>query len=276
MPNLEPLVPHLPAFLVVLSRIAGLVMFTPLLSSLAIPVQVKAAVVMAFTAAVYPTIDTAHLVGLPLTLGDLFPLIVFEAAVGMTVGVLAAIPLLSVQLGGMIMGLQMGLGFAQLVDPSTDVEGESLGQLLNIIAMVIFVSVGGLEIVFMSVVATFDTLPAGGFGPEIMPLDLLVGLISSGFDMAMRVAMPVLTIIFIETVAVGFLMKTVPSLNIMSFGFPIRIAVGVLGVTASIYLISAVIAGEIKIGLDIVQQWVMEVEPGKAFVAPAAHDGAGG
>lgn len=256
MPVYDSILPHAPAFIVVLSRVGGLFIFTPLLSSASVPVRIRAMLVVMFAFALYPVANVDHLIGAPIDLWNLAPLILTEILVGASLGLLAAIPLMSVQLGGLLMGQQMGLGLAQLVNPGIDIEGDSVGQLLFMIAIAVFFMLDGLTILFDCLAQSFWLVEAGGFTLVEAPLDLLVGLISSGFELAFRVAMPVLAIIFVETLILGFLMKTVPTLNIMSFGFPIKILVGMTTLLGAMYFIAEAIGIEVEAALRVTQDWV--------------------
>lgn len=256
MPIFDTILPHAPAFMVVVSRIGGVFIFTPLLSSASVPMRIRAMVVIMLAFALYPVSGTDHLVGTSMELWSILPLIATEILVGATLGLLASIPLMSVQLGGLLMGQQMGLGLAQLVNPGIDIEGDSIGQLLFIIAISTFFMMDGLTVLFDCLVQTFYTIEPGGLAFGDAPLDLLVGLIASGFELALRVAMPVIAIIFVETLILGFLMKTVPTLNIMSFGFPIKILIGLVTLVGSIYFISEAIGFEVETGLRVAQDWV--------------------
>jgi flagellar biosynthesis protein FliR len=256
MISIEPILPHVPAFVVVLSRVGGLFVFTPVLSSSAVPMKFKTLLVLVLSAAIYPVANLDHLVGMRLDLLSLAPLVATEAMIGVTLGLLASIPMLSVQLAGLLMGQQMGLGLAQVINPAADVEGDSIGQMLFMIAIAAFVTMDGFEILFGALVQTFTLVPAGSFALADAPLGLLVGLITAGFEMALRIAMPVLAVIFVESIAVGFLMKTVPSLNIMSFGFPVRILIGLLSLLMAIALMGQLIVEEVGVALEIVQDWV--------------------
>lgn len=256
MPVFDTILPHAPAFLVVVSRIGGVFIFTPLLSSASVPMRIRAMVIIMLALALYPVSNADHLVGMPLELWTVAPLIATEILVGATLGLLASIPLMSVQLGGLLMGQQMGLGLAQLVNPGIDIEGDSIGQLLFIIAISTFFMMDGLTILFDCLVQTFQYVEPGGFAFSEAPLELVVGLIASGFELAFRVAMPVIAIIFVETLILGFLMKTVPTLNIMSFGFPIKILIGLVTLVGSLYFIAEVIGFEVETGLRVTQDWV--------------------
>ncbi len=256
MPGLADILQYLPPFVAVLARVGGLFLFTPLISSSLLPAQLRAMLVVMLAVAVYPVADVSHLVGARLDLLEIAPLMATETLIGMSIGLLASMPLMLVQVAGVIMGQQMGLSLGQTFNPALDIESESIGQLLFFMAIGTFIMLGGVEIVFSSLMISFTLVPAGGFTMAEAPLDMLTGLLGSGLDLALRVSMPVLAIIFVETLAMGVLMKTVPGLNIMAFGFPIRILVGFVGLIASIGVIGVALENEIVFALDQTQQWV--------------------
>jgi flagellar biosynthetic protein FliR len=252
----EELLPHVPGFAAVLSRVTGIFVFTPLLSSAALPRKVRVAISFALAVAIYPIADVHAVAGQTFDLIELLVLVAGELLIGAAIGLIATIPLMSVQLGGLLMGQQMGLGMAQVVDPAMDIEGDNLGQILFIIAVATFVSIGGMEALFAALVMSFTLVPSGGVGMDVLPLEPLVGLVQSGFVLALRIAMPVLAIIFVENLAVGFLMKTVPSLNIMSFGFPVRVLLGLIAAIAGLTAMGVVIGDEIVHALLVMEDWL--------------------
>ena len=44
---------------------------------------------------------------------------------------------------------------------------------------------------------------------------------------ALRIAAPLFCLIFLETIVTGFIMRTVPQMNILSIGFAIKILLGI-------------------------------------------------
>lgn len=259
MSSFQAILEHLPVLLLVLSRISGVFVFAPLLSSGSVPRQVRVYLAGAMTIAVYPSVDTTHALGMDLTVWSLAPLMAQEIAIGAVVGLIAAIPLLALELSGVVMGQQLGLSIASVLNPSLDIPGDNLGQLLFVGATLMYLAMGGMELVFGSLVNTFGSMPVGDpASVEALgggTFGLIAALMDSGFDMAMRVAMPVVVIIFVETVVVGFVMKTVPSLNILSFGFPIRILLGVAVLAASISFVATTLQGELQFVFQALHQW---------------------
>jgi len=252
---LSPLLPHVTPFLLVLSRLLGVFVFTPLLSSASVPRQVKVMIAVSFSAAVYPTLST-HLAPMPeLDLVQLAPLMLTEVMIGVAIGMLASLPLIMLQMGGYIMGYQMGLALAQAYNPELNTESGVLGQLLYFLGMAAFVTLGGFELVFLSLMHTFDAVPLGTFAAGVMPLDLFVGLLDAGFGFALRIAAPVLAVVVMILVAMGFVMKTMPQINIMSVGFAMKIMAGLATLLAVIFIIDQVAAEEIERVLMLIARW---------------------
>ncbi|MEZ6318027.1 MAG: flagellar biosynthetic protein FliR [Phycisphaerales bacterium] len=251
----QPLLPHVTPFLLVLSRLLGVFVFTPLLSSASMPRQVRVMIAVSFTAAVYPTI-AARLAPIPeLSLVVLAPLMLTEVMIGVVIGMIASLPLIMLQMGGYIMGYQMGLALAQAYNPELDTESGVMGQLLFFLGMAAFVTLGGFELVFLSLLRTFDSVPLGAFAADVMPLEIFVGLLDAGFGFALRIAAPVLAVVIMILVAMGFIMKTMPQINIMSVGFAMKIMAGISTLLAVIVVVNQVTGEEIERVLMLVAQW---------------------
>lgn len=66
-------------------------------------------------------------------------------------------------------------------------------------------------------------------------------MLVSGFDLALRVAAPMLGIILVETIATAMLMKTVPQINVMSLGFGLKILLGLSALILSVRIMDSAI-----------------------------------
>ena len=256
MPTPESILPHLFGLALVISRLTGLFIFAPLLSSVMVPRQMKVMIAFGTALAIYPALDHATMIPARLDLITLAPLMASELLIGLSIGILAAIPLMTAQLAGLIMGQQMGLGLAAVYNPTIDFEGDNLGQILFFVALASYLVAGGLDMVFGTLLATFSRVPIGGVALSDAPLELLVGVVHSGFDAALRISMPVVLILTLETIASGLIMKSVPALNIMSVGFPLRVLLGLLMVVASLAITFEVLMGTIEDDIMLIGAWV--------------------
>ncbi len=257
----EAILPHAAPWFLVLTRLAGLFLFAPILSSPAIPPQVRVCLLIALTTVVYPVASDTFPTDLQLDLYQLAPLILRETMIGASIGLIASIPLFALQLAGLIMGQQMGLGIAQVLNPDSDIQGDNIGQVLFLMALMAFAMVGGVEMLIGSVVSTLHTVPLGSMGTDSTPVDMIAALLTAGFDLAFRIALPVVAIIFIENIAMGFLMKTVPSLNIMNFGFPLRIIIGLIVLVGSLEMIRHATEIDLNNTFAALHDWVASLTP---------------
>lgn len=238
MIDLRPLYPHIGPFIVVVSRITGLFVFAPVLSSGAVPGRIKALFALSIACAAYavltPALEAHGAIPMPTTLLELGSLVGFELLVGVAIGFLASLPMLASELGGLIVGQQLGLGLARAFNPAIETDSDVVGQLLFYIALTVFIGAGGLEIIFSVLLNTFATIPPGEFRVSGDFIALIAGLLTSAFELAIRIAAPVLCLVFLESFALGFMNKTAPAFNILSLGFPIRILLGTIALIASL------------------------------------------
>lgn len=250
---------HSGPFLLCYFRMLGLFMAAPLLSSLVVPVRVKAMLAMMLTAAVYPMLSVSLSPSLfpagNLELITLLPMVVVESVIGFSIGLLATVPLTALEMAGTMMGQQMGLGLARVYNPEADYDIDVLGQLLFYIGSGLFFSLGGLEVMLRCLLDTFSLVPIGGMRAGETPLDLLLSLISSSFDLAMRVSAPVAGIVLLLVLVFAAIGKTMPQINIMSVGFAIKILAGVLLLSASLYAVQSAVGDSIVEALVLVRNW---------------------
>ena len=238
---MEALIPHLLPWLLVLFRIAGIFLLTPLFGSTSIPNVVKVMLALALACCIYPMLlstgnlgagGVAALMLNGINMWSLVPVLVGEMMFGMVIGYCAMLPLVGVQVGGSVLDQQMGITAGGIFNPDVGAEMGATAQLLFTAALALFVLMGGHHAVLAVLVGSFESFPIAGFstgGPTLdvtMVTGLVLGLMGVVFDMAIRIAAPMLCIVFLQSVAMGFISRTVPQMNILSVGFVVRIVGG--------------------------------------------------
>ncbi len=202
---------------------------------------------LALGLSVYPSVAASAALPASASLAMAVPLVALEFGVGVFIGFMASMPLLAAQFGGLTMGQQIGLGFARFYNPAIGDESDALEQLLFFLALATFIALGGIESMFSSVVASFVSLPGGAVPAmiagtaDISAIGVFTGALSGAFEIGLRVAAPLLAIVCLETVVMGYLSRSVPQLNVLSVGFPVRIVVGLGVIIASLAAIDGVL-----------------------------------
>lgn len=248
--DLRSLLIHLPAWLMVLFRFTGIFIFAPVLGSEQVPRQVKVFLAVGLSLCVYPMLLEPGRAAAPLvhtfldqqmSLWMLGVAIGLELAIGLAIGYAASLPLIGMQVGGQVIDQQVGLGLAGIFNPDLGEQSGMVGQFLFIVALALFILLGGHRLMFIVLVGSFDRIPLGGFSEFDSLAHLMVGLLQVSFDLSLRIAAPLLCLTFLQTVAMGFIARTVPQINILSIGFPMRTLIGALllmmfiGIASQIY-----------------------------------------
>jgi flagellar biosynthesis protein FliR len=171
------------------------------------------------------------------------------------IGFLAGLPVLALDMAGYLMGHQMGMGLARVYNPDMGSDTDVFGQLLMYMGLGVFVAIGGLDAAYLALVSTFQNVPVGAFALDRAPLEAVVGVISSGFELALRVAAPILGLIFLLMITMGFVTKTMPQINVMSVGFTLKMLGGIAMLMASLAAMQHATAAEIERVMQMVVDW---------------------
>ncbi len=246
----EPMLNHVPAWLLVLFRIAGIFFMAPVFGSTTIPVRYRMLLSVAVACCVYPMLIEPGRQALPnvmpiVTNGMFFwtmgAAVAMEMLIGILIGFGATLPIFGMQVGGRIIDQQMGLGIAGVYNPEVGEEVGIISEFFFMLALAIFVIIGGHRVVLTTLVGSFNHIPLGQFVVGGNVIDLIVGLCHAMFELGLRVSAPLLCLFFMLTVSMGFIARTVPQLNILSIGFTVRIVcgalivIGALGVMFNVY-----------------------------------------
>ncbi|MEJ2230958.1 MAG: flagellar biosynthetic protein FliR [Nitrospirales bacterium] len=214
-------------FLVVLVRTAVILSALPLLGGRSVPTRIKVglAALMAF---LLMPIVTFTLPPNWLEPGNLVIALGAELLVGLVLGLALRLLMTAVEVAGSVMGFQVGFAMAGVLDPVTQVETPVFGQLLTVLATLLYFQVDGHHLVLLALGSSFQLIPPFGAHLGAPLLTDAAGLMQRTYDIGLKLAFPVMAATFLVHVTMGILGRLVPQMNIMLTSFPITIAVGLL------------------------------------------------
>lgn len=226
---LENLAINANLFFLILVRVFAMLAVAPLFSSDAIPDIVRIGLAFFTAVTIFPWIQAA---GYPIPENGLMyaGLLVGEILLGLLQGFFLVLVYSVFQMAGQFFSLQMGFGASEVFDPLAQVEIPVLGQLLNLIAMFIFVSIQGFQQVFLvNVFESFKELKAVDFlvHPGFVSDRLLIAL-ADMFQKSFIISLPVFGTLFLVSLTMGLLGKAAPQMNLLMMGFPFSIGIGFL------------------------------------------------
>lgn len=229
------------AFLMIMTRLGGLFIVAPLFSQRGIPVIAKSALLLTLSIVLVPVVE---LTGVPDQIGfQLVGAFLFEALIGLTIGLGFHLVFLAAQLAGQYIDIDLGFAMASLVDPATQTRTTIIGHFYYMFALIIFLSINGHHIMIRALIDSFSRFPPGD-AQILAPMSMeMLDNISKVMGYAIRIGAPVIGSIFIINIAIGIVAKAVPQLNIFVIGFPIKTMIGLLLITITLPLTATFLRG---------------------------------
>ena len=128
---------------------------------------------------------------------------------------------------GQIVAIQMGMGFASMVDPANGVNVAVIGQFFTMLVTLLFLSMNGHLVVFEVLTESFTTLPVGG---GLLPNHYweIANKLGWVLGAALLLVLPAITALLVVNIAFGVMTRAAPQLNIFAIGFPLTLVLGMV------------------------------------------------
>jgi flagellar biosynthesis protein FliR len=230
-------------------RTLALFASAPAFSSLAVPARVKAALAFIIACLLATTLkETA-----PLTLSwQAAVLVVEQILVGLAIGFAMQVSLGAMAFAGDLIGVQMGFGFAGLLDPQNRFEVPVMADFLSLIGLLLFLGLNGHLILLGVLIKSFAVVPVA---PEVgFTAHGARALASAGaalFQMGVWLALPVIAILLAAHLAMALVSRVAPQINLMSIGFSVFMWVGIAATVAVLPLFLPAVEHMIATGLQV-------------------------
>lgn len=241
--TIQILLPEFQGFLVLISRIGGLLAALPVLSGRAVPLKVKVVLVLALGVLLAP------LVRLPVVPYDPVALaagLVSEMAIGLAIGLAVRLFFSALELAGEIIGVQMGFGVVQLFDPSTADHTSIIGQYFTLLATLVFLSLNGHLLLVATILSSYESIPPFGASLPGTVGDDILRLSQHMFVVGLKLAAPVLVVILLINILLALLGRAVSQINVFVLSFPVTIAGGLAVIALSIPFVVELLVREIE------------------------------
>lgn len=210
-----------------LVRVAGMFSTMALISGRAVPTRLKLAIAVAITLGIAPVLPPVTYTFNTVSLQGMF-ITAQQVLIGMVLGIVSSMVVNTFAVAGQILGMQIGLGFAAMVDPGTGQQVPVIAQFYLMLASLIFLALDGHLMMVRVVVLSFDAIPVGPRGPDADTLYHVATWASWMFAAGMTFALSAVVAILVMNLAFGVMTRAAPQLNIFSIGFPIKLVSGLL------------------------------------------------
>ncbi|WP_091712603.1 flagellar biosynthetic protein FliR [Methylophaga sulfidovorans] len=206
-------------------RIAAMVMVAPIFSSNFLSTRTRIIIALAISIILVPNTPVNMPSVEPLSVEGLL-IIAQQILIGACMGFMLQLLFNAFIVAGQIIAMQMGLGFASMVDPQNGVLVPVISQFYLIFITLLFITVDGHLILIKVLSESFVTMPISASG--LTPTDLrdIAAQASWMFAAGVIIALPAIGSIMMVNLAFGILSRAAPQISPFSIGFPMTIVMG--------------------------------------------------
>ena len=210
-------------FMLPLFRIAAVLMTMPIIGTTLVSTRIRLYFALAITVVVVPGLPPMPEVN-ALDLSALL-LVAEQVIIGALLGFSLQLFFQAFVVAGQIVAIQMGMGFASMVDPTNGVSVAVIGQFLTMLVTLLFLAMNGHLVAFEILTESFTTLPVGE-GLIVNHFWEVVGRLSWVLGAALLLVLPAITALLVVNIAFGVMTRAAPQLNIFAIGFPLTLVLG--------------------------------------------------
>ena len=225
-------------------RFAVLTATLPMLDLRSVPVVWRLAVAFCFATALAPAVRAVVPFGVldlrwQMLLAEALRSLVIGAMIGFTINLVFT----AVRFAGSVADMQIGFSIVNAFDPMTGSQVSVSSQLYYILTIMIFFTTGAHQILVQAMFQSCIVIPPfGGLDPAAGAWYLLKEF-GTVFSVGVRIAAPVIVVLLLVSASMGVIVKTVPQLNVLVVGFPIKIGVGLITFGLSLVFFKTVVIG---------------------------------
>lgn len=207
------------ATLMISLRIAPTLAFAPPFTLLRIPATVR--LLLGLWLALWIVLaNPEHTYERGVSDAALIPTVVSELFLGIILAITLQLAFAALLTAGRAIDIQVGFGLAQLADPTLRQQLPLVGTLFSYAAAAIFFSTTGPADLLAIWSHSVAEIPMGEMAS--LSLGVLLRYISAVFVLAVGIAGIVLLVIFLIDVAVAFMSRTLPQMNMLVLGFQVK------------------------------------------------------
>jgi flagellar biosynthetic protein FliR len=204
-------------------RAGGLFSFAPFFGSLSIPARVKAVLLVAITAVLYPVCPVP---GLDLSLWNWTRMALAEGVLGLGMGLCLQFAFEAAQLAGALAGFQFSFSLVNIIDPQTNVDTPVLANFYQLAALLLFVQMDVHHWLLRGLAKSFAYVPIGSVVLQAATMKELFRDAAGMWLAGVQIAAPVLLATLLLDLTIGFVSKAAPQMPAIFLSIPLKSMLG--------------------------------------------------
>ena len=215
------------AFMLCFARIGTMIMLLPGLGELTVPSRIRLTVALVLTAVIMPLHRSAY----QLDLREFLPVVQMlfqELLIGAVLGLLSRLTVSALQVAGVVVAQQMGLGFVTAVDPTQGQQGMLVGNFLAVLGITMIFATDLHHLVIAALNDSYIIFKPGEIPVLGDVAHALSNTVAGAFRIGVQIAAPFLVFGLLFNMGLGILSKLMPQMQVFFVGMPLSIMIGFL------------------------------------------------
>ena len=229
-------VAYFTAFILVFIRISTFLILVPIFFPKGTPNTLKVAFTGIVAFILLPMVDYSS-IGVINSNYTLIASITGEIVTGLTLGFITNLCFFSIRMAGQLIDFQIGLSMVNLFDPSSNSSTTIIEHLLYWTSLVMFLIIDGHHILIKALAESFNIIHLGKFILTNESIMIIIKAFIEFFAIGLKIAIPIVLIILMTDITLGLVSRTVPQLNVMVLGLPVKILVGLTTIAFALPLL---------------------------------------
>ncbi|MBC8631693.1 fused FliR family export protein/FlhB family type III secretion system protein [[Eubacterium] tenue] len=158
---------------------------------------------------------------------DFINIAVIETITGLVLGYITSVCINSLKIAGSLIDQQLGLSMINIYDPNSHENNTLIENMVYWIGIMVFFSMNGHHKLITGISQSFKLVKVGS--PILTNnYGYIVNVFIQCFVIGFKIAVPIILALIITDFIMGLISRSVPQLNVMIIGMPLKILVGIM------------------------------------------------
>ncbi|HEY0919094.1 flagellar biosynthetic protein FliR [Devosia sp.] len=215
-------------YLLLFARVGTIMMLMPALGEQIIPARMRLGFALVFALVLYPLIAPS-LPRLPEGFPGIVALLVHELVIGLILGAITRLVVMSAQVAGAVIAFQAGLSVAQSADPTNGgIQGAIVGSFLSFLGITLIFAT---DLHHVALAAIYDSYMIFAPGTPLLFGDvaqMAIQTIAGAFVIGVQMSAPFIVFGLVFYLGMGILARMMPQLQVFFVAMPATISVGLV------------------------------------------------
>jgi flagellar biosynthetic protein FliR len=209
----------------VFARVGAMVMLLPGFGEPAIPARVRLGFALLLAFALSPTL-AGYIPAPTQSAWGMAGQVMSETLIGVMLGGAARLLVSSLATAGQIIGLEMGLSFAQTADPTMTGSGQLVAVFLGLMGIALIFATGLHHMFLLGIAGSYDVIAPGAPPPVGDAAQLALETTSKSFLVGFQIATPLIVAGLIFRLGLGVLSRLIPQIQMFFVALPLQMLGG--------------------------------------------------